>query len=682
MADGPANAAAMDNSGQGPLRVSGFGGTSLYHELSMEDRFADNLCGWMQDPGLTVPEMAMLQLMSDLTDRDNWHTDILSDEIAAKWREEVFAENSNIPKESMQRISARAWDWCLAELRHKASRFEEAQFVRLMDAGAAACKSDTLVSESLRVALRDGIAPLLEESKARQDHDPSQVLLELVDPMLFPLIYGKSLVLMDGGQVDLLKCFESCGSGEPAPPQPDKRKDALKVQKNIEEWRWCTFGSHTKEEIGFFRWSATFQMLPCEVQFGESGTDVYIKSYINNLHPVRYKALYGSIEKLISAAIKPWNECLIKGEKARWPIRIRTFGMTWEPQYPNSVIDALKRDDGTEAFNDAMRDAERFLRLPDRGSNEPAELPEDWDKSVWDTTYHLDRSWPDKYELHYPEPGVSFSYDDWKLGRIGAPIRAKKTWKGDAATPPVPDHEFYSINLEDTFREQGLQVIVRIGSMELTPDQPSFTDNWHQDSLLNEHVVATAIYYYDIENVTESSISFRQRARLDESDYHYDRIPGFPSREYEPNVLELASILGFGEGHFDGAAPVQELGSLSEEQGRLITWSNALQYRVEPFTLVDATISGHCRFIMLSLVDPHYRVCSTRNVPPQRQDWAREALSSGGALQGAGDDVAGGKKHGWVSMDEARRAKEEMARERMRADRALAEIGDVAFCYY
>lgn len=234
MADSPANVAVMDNSGQGPLRVSGFGGTSLYHELSMKDRFADNLCGWLQDPGLTVPEMAMLQLMSNLTDRDNWHTDILSDEIAAKWRHEVFAENSNIPKESMRRISARAWDWCLAELRDKASRFEGTQFVRLMDAGAAACKSDTLVSESLRVALRDDIAPLLQESKARQDHDPNQVLLELVDPMLFPLIYGKSLVLMDGGQVDLLKCFESCGSGELAPPEPDKRQDALQVQTSIE----------------------------------------------------------------------------------------------------------------------------------------------------------------------------------------------------------------------------------------------------------------------------------------------------------------------------------------------------------------------------------------------------------------------------------------------------------------
>jgi hypothetical protein len=27
------------------------------------------------------------------------------------------------------------------------------------------------------------------------------------------------------------------------------------------------------------------------------------------------------------------------------------------------------------------------------------------------------------------------------------------------------------------------------------------------------------------------------------------------------------------------------------------------------------------RFLALHLVDPHYRICSTRNAPPQRHDW-------------------------------------------------------------
>lgn len=53
---------------EGPLCVSGFDGMSLYDdydELSMEDRFADTLCRWIQDPSLAVPYMAMLQPMND-----------------------------------------------------------------------------------------------------------------------------------------------------------------------------------------------------------------------------------------------------------------------------------------------------------------------------------------------------------------------------------------------------------------------------------------------------------------------------------------------------------------------------------------------------------------------------------------------------------------------------------------
>jgi len=45
---------------------------------------------------------------------------------------------------------------------------------------------------------------------------------------------------------------------------------------------------------------------------------------------------------------------------------------------------------------------------------------------------------------------------------------------------------------------------------------------------------------------------------------------------------------------------------------------------VSPFELADKTQPGHRRFLVLWLVDPHYRVCSTRNVPPQRHDWWAE----------------------------------------------------------
>lgn len=50
------------------------------------------------------------------------------------------------------------------------------------------------------------------------------------------------------------------------------------------------------------------------------------------------------------------------------------------------------------------------------------------------------------------------------------------------------------------------------------------------------------------------------------------------------------------------------------------------QHRVSPFKLADPSKPGHRRFIALWLVDPHTRIISTANVPPQQQDWWVESV--------------------------------------------------------
>lgn len=47
---------------------------------------------------------------------------------------------------------------------------------------------------------------------------------------------------------------------------------------------------------------------------------------------------------------------------------------------------------------------------------------------------------------------------------------------------------------------------------------------------------------------------------------------------------------------------------------------------MSPFKLQDPTKPGHRRFIALWLVDPHQRIVSTANVPPQQLDWWAEAV--------------------------------------------------------
>jgi hypothetical protein len=61
------------------------------------------------------------------------------------------------------------------------------------------------------------------------------------------------------------------------------------------------------------------------------------------------------------------------------------------------------------------------------------------------------------------------------------------------------------------------------------------------------------------------------------------------------------------------------------------------QHAVSSFSLQDPTKPGHRRFIALWLVDPHQRIISTANVPPQRFDWWAEAAFGTGSNAAKGD---------------------------------------------
>lgn len=48
-----------------------------------------------------------------------------------------------------------------------------------------------------------------------------------------------------------------------------------------------------------------------------------------------------------------------------------------------------------------------------------------------------------------------------------------------------------------------LQVIVKMASIVLTPEQPHYSGGvWHVEGMRNESIVATGIYYYSVENIT------------------------------------------------------------------------------------------------------------------------------------------------------------------------------------
>ncbi|KAE8144643.1 hypothetical protein BDV25DRAFT_171273 [Aspergillus avenaceus] len=626
----------LDNSGTGPLKVPGFNDIPLELSLDSEDRFYDGApMDWYSSP-LTVRELAMLNLMETLTDRPGWYNLVFDKRTVAKWKQEAMGRPI---------ISRKAWDWCLAELRDKAIQFKETGQISVLNAGSAVCKSDSIIPSSLGLKMQQFVYDLLDECGNRKDWDPtsSKQIWNMIDPSLFPLIYGQTRVLVNGGSVPLEQTVKTYGQGEAAPRHDQDRERLEELPDNYGTARRLLF-SHRS------------QWLPCEVEFcGPVGsTDVRITSYINNLHPGKHHSFYETLERVMSQVIKPWNEILIKGEpmefdlpspRGRAPRRIQTFGVEWRNKYPKWAEDLpMELGNDPKTYHNILARVKDYVALPESGVKvewqglETKEIPQDWESTV-SLKDVVDAKYSRLFCFEHSEPGL-YSYDEWKAGKTAKSIvgptehdliwnTEPKIWKSqftmkdpmdryklqESPNMSCTDHEYYTVRLQETFRDKGLQIIVKLEGVELTPESPSFPgEDWHTDGLCNEHIVGAAVYFFDMKNITGSRILFRQEIDMDSDIYQFE---GW-------DVPYLEQLFGVE----NGKPSVQELGSVSINQGRLVVFPNVLHHRMEPFELISKSRPGHLRFLTMWLVDPYYRICSTRNVPPQRHDWwAQEAQS-------------------------------------------------------
>jgi hypothetical protein len=184
--------------------------------------------------------------MNDLTEEHGWHENIFDDNLMVDWRMQAL---------SRPLVSPKAWDWCLAELRDKALYFEQTGNIVVFNTGAGIVKSDA-VAEMIQTELRDA-AELLE---ADENAPRQQVVLNLVDPSLFPLDYGRTRVLMDSGRVSLDSTINSFRRGEIvlefSPGYFRRQRHVLPYPLWSEE----VTPRETNYDDG--RWSARYQWLP------------------------------------------------------------------------------------------------------------------------------------------------------------------------------------------------------------------------------------------------------------------------------------------------------------------------------------------------------------------------------------------------------------------------------------
>lgn len=165
--------------------------------------------------------------------------------------------------------------------------------------------------------------------------------------------------------------------------------------------------------------------------------------------------------------------------------------------------------------------------------------------------------------------------------------------------------------MQVTLQGKKLQVIVKIAEIILTPESPDYKGgSWHVEGMKNESIVATGIYYFDVDNISESRLQFRQAV-------------GEPN--YEQNDTTGVRLV---YGMDQGAGMSQELGSVVTCGDRCICFPNTYQHRVAPFSLIDKLRPGVRKILVFFLVDPAERIVSTATVPPQQRAYLPELLQS------------------------------------------------------
>jgi len=142
------------------------------------------------------------------------------------------------------------------------------------------------------------------------------------------------------------------------------------------------------------------------------------------------------------------------------------------------------------------------------------------------------------------------------------------------------------------------------------------------EGMANENIIATGIYYYSIENITTSRLTFRTS---------FD-VSVFKHAQSEHEGLE--KVYGF-ENYED--LPVQWAGEVEAREGLFVVFPNFAQHQVQPFELADPTRPGHRKILCFFLVDPDVPVISTEVVPQQNQVLFMRELDS--ALGGRMPDL-------------------------------------------
>lgn len=449
-------------------------------------------------------EWKTIELSNQIRGKADWQRKYKDNAITEKWRKEFVEQVKGTTKYAEDIV-----DFVLKEL---------LWYEKLADnkAGFQCGCNDAIVFSDTAIdpAVKEKFvkhAKALEELFETPDYHPgsNNQVVDLLHPSLFPLQYGTT---------------------------PIKTEDGYVIAEYSEDI------SKTKPEVLQFGVSKKFQWLPAVMGLKEGKFE--FTSYINNLHPVKFKLLYSDIAEIFNTVIPGLNITLSRYASEQY-VRIPVPGYT-------------------DAYDQEIRD--KFDKLFDSINDD-----EDFDE---------------KYE----------ALEATKPDHL---VPLKPVYSGEPKTVPF--------DIKDS---KNIKVIVKMANIELTPENPVYPGgSWHVEGTINEDIVATILYYYDTENISESRLSFRT---------------GFEDPNYEQgDEFYCREIFGIN----DEDLMIHTLGSVEAKEDRVVVFPNMYQHHVDGFELADKTKSGHRKILCFFVVDPYNNlVKATDTVPPQQEEWWNEGL--------------------------------------------------------
>ncbi|KAI9061577.1 hypothetical protein FKP32DRAFT_1575681 [Trametes sanguinea] len=210
-----------------------------------------------------------------------------------------------------------------------------------------------------------------------------------------------------------------------------------------------------------------------------------------------------------------------------------------------------------------------------------------------------------------------------------------------------------------SLRGRTIQVIVKMANIVLTPENPTYPGgSWHVEGMANETIVATGLYYYDSDNISESKLLFR--AALGDGEYNSATMLNYEQYDYRGFLVVY--------GVTNDLQLNQQLGHVVAIEDKCVAFPNIYQHRVAPFELADRSRPGRRKILAFFLVDPLNPIHSTTSIPPQNAQWYRDAVYGCSAFQKLPaeliETILSYVLEGTVDLDQAKADREELMKER------------------